>query len=254
VPARAFDAATFTCDEQENLVKTLGIIFGVLAVGLPGPAYAQGWYIGLGLAPAWLDTEFKYPDASRLSPDVDTSLMVNGAVGYKWQGWRFEAEPYWTEADTSKSKVSGGLTVNPLMTVTNSNEALIDGNIRAQGVLFNAAYDLPLDNNFAFTFGGGVGWANVSPSMSTRSGSSLIHDGQSAFAWQFLAGFTYAVNPNFEFQVDYRYTGISDTDHRSAVLVVNPLSTPASVNGVSAGNTSLQAIMFSVRWYPSPVP
>jgi hypothetical protein len=104
VPARAFDAATFTCDEQENLVKTLGIIFGVLAVGLPGPAYAQGWYIGLGLAPAWLDTEFKYPDASRLSPDVDTSLMVNGAVGYKWQGWRFEAEPYWTEADTSKAR------------------------------------------------------------------------------------------------------------------------------------------------------
>jgi opacity protein-like surface antigen len=233
-------------------LKKLGMVVGMAIVLFPGTMYAQGWYIGLGLAPAWLNTEFRYSDGSRIDPDLDTSFMGTGSIGYKWDGWRFEAEPYWTEADNGNAKVSGALAVNPLITVSESNEARIDGHIRTQGVLFNAAYDLPLGNNFFFTLGGGVIFTNVSPSISTRSGSRLINDDQSAFAWQILTGFTYAVNRSFELQVDYRYTGISDTDHDSSLLAVNPLSSPVTANGVFAKNTNLQAIMFSVRWYPSP--
>ena len=58
------------------------------------------------------------------------------------------------------------------------------------------------------------------------------------------------MNREFELQVDYRYTGIGDTDHRSSIPVVNPLSNPPPTLGVSEQSTNLQAVMFSVRWYP----
>jgi hypothetical protein len=66
-------------------------------------------------------------------------------------------------------------------------------------------------------------------------------------------GFIYALNRNFDFQIDYRYTGISDTDHGSPFLVTNPLlAGPAPVHSVSQHDTNLQAVMLSVRWYLSP--
>ena len=38
--------------------------------------------------------------------------------------------------------------------------------MRASGMFGNIAYDYPLDNRFALTFGAGIGWASVSPRLS----------------------------------------------------------------------------------------
>lgn len=238
------------------------VMLGVVALALAGPVHAQGvqgqgWYVGLGLAPAWLNTEYRFYDhVSSAKPDLGTAFNISGSVGYKWQAWRFEAEPFWSKSNTNTAKVIGPLAVNPLIVggaaTTPTVVAHIHGDIGIGGVLFNAAYDFPLDANWAFTLGGGIGWANVKPNESTSSGVSLVDGTESAFAWQLIAGFVYALNRNFEFQIDYRYTGIADTNHGSPFLVINPLiAGPAPALSVSQHSTNLQAVMFSVRWYPS---
>ena len=203
--------------------KALRILPAAFAIAvLAEPAHADGWYLGLGLAPGWLETKIRYADGSQTNPELATSLLVNGALGYSWQpNWRVEAEPFWTVADTTKA----GLT----------------GDIRVRGILANVLYDQPIRENVFFTVGAGIGWANVSPSLSTTSGLAVADQGQSAFAWQLLAGFSYRINADFELQLDYRYRGITDTDHNSSYLAINP---------AEATHTDLQAVMFSVRWYP----
>ena len=234
-------------------MKTLRTItVGAMMLGLAGTAHAQtprdGWYIGLGLAPAWLDTDIHFTDGSSMSPDLNTAFLISGTAGYRWDGWRFEVEPFWSEAHMDTTTVKGPLAVNPLI-ATPSTKAHIDGHITVDGALFNAAYDFPIDEHFSFTAGGGIGWTNVSPSASIDNVSVVDHD-ESAFAWQVILGFIYALNRNLEFQVDYRYSGIDDTHHHSQLPVVNPLSTTPATLGVSERNTNLQAVMFSMRWYP----
>ena len=238
-------------------MKTLQIIAAIMALGLAEEAHAQvlrtqGWYLGLGLAPAWLDTDYHFTDDSSVSPKLDTAVQISGAIGYKFDGWRFEVEPFWVDSNTDTATVHGPLAINPLIAGPGTpvrNAVRIKGDIGLSGVLFNAAFDVPIDEHFLFTAGGGIGWVGVSPSESINDVTIADHD-EFAFAWQLIAGFIYAFNSNFEFQIDYRYTGISDTDHRSSIPVVNPLITTPAVLGLSERSTNLQAVMFSVRWYP----
>jgi opacity protein-like surface antigen len=218
--ARFAASPSLTPLKRAAALRTLSA--ALVIVGLAGPARADGWYLGLGFAPAWLNTTIRYSDGSQVDPEPATSFMMDGTLGYRWEpGWRVEAEPYWTVADATRA----GLT----------------GDVRVRGILANVLYDTPIRDNFSFTVGGGLGWANVSPSLSRTNGLSVADQGQSAFAWQLLAGVSYEVNSNFELQVDYRYRGISDTKHDSSYLAINP---------AVATHTDLQAIMFSVRWYP----
>jgi opacity protein-like surface antigen len=239
----------------------LTIVFaGIVSLGLataargqpaqPQPGYGQGWYVGLGFAPAWLNADYHFTDGSVASPSSATSFMINGALGYKWELWRFEVEPYWTNPHSDTVTLNGPITVNPLIAPpSNNNIVQAHGDVTVAGALFNAAYDFPIADRFFFTAGFGIGWATVSPNVEFN-GISVIDHEESAFAWQLLAGISYAVNREFELQVDYRYTGIGDTSHHSAIPVVNPLSNPPVTLGVSEHDTNLQAVMFSVRWYP----
>jgi len=240
-----------------SVLKTLQIIAAIMALGLAEEAHAQvlrtqGWYLGLGLAPAWLDTDYHFTDDSSVSPKLDTAVQISGAIGYKFDGWRFEVEPFWVDSNTDTATVHGPLAINPLIAGPGTpvrNAVRIKGDIGLSGVLFNAAFDVPIDEHFLFTAGGGIGWVGVSPSESINDVTIADHD-ESAFAWQLIAGFIYALNSNFELQIDYRYAGISDTDHRSSIPVVNPLITTSAVLGLSERSTNLQAVMFGVRWYP----
>ena len=207
---------------------------------LAEPASAsEGWYVGLGLAPAWLHTEFRYADGSRISPPLDTSFMVDGAIGYKWRpNWRVELEPFWTVVNVKKSQIGNRPHTQVL---SNVNADIITGDIRTRGFLANVALDTPINRKFALTVGGGLGWANVSPSVSALGGLAIADQGESGFAWQLLAGITYSIDDNFELQLDYRYRGITDTHHNSSFVAINP---------VTANNTDLQSIVLSIRWYP----
>ena len=79
-------------------MNTLRIVTTIVsAIALATPACAEEWYLGLGLAPGWLHTEFKHDDGFHFSPDIDTSFMVSGAIGVKssncWWAWATDSLP-----------------------------------------------------------------------------------------------------------------------------------------------------------------
>ena len=158
------------------------LVAGIVTLGLAGAANAQrlqsqGWYVGLGIAPAWFDTEYRFSDGSKISPSHDTSFNINGALGYRFDGWRFEAEPFWADTSSDTVRVVGPLAVNPLIVnpaLPTSAVVHIKGDGSTGGLLFNAAYDFPIDRQFRFTAGGGIGFANVSPKLSTRNGTDIV--------------------------------------------------------------------------------
>jgi hypothetical protein len=90
---------------------TIAAVSTLLVVAFPAaPARAaDGFYFGVGAAPAWLNADFRYADGSKVSPDFDTGVMVDLTAGFSWGGWRVEAEPYFTLAETSSAEFQGGL-------------------------------------------------------------------------------------------------------------------------------------------------
>ena len=130
--------------------------------------------------------------------------------------------------------------------------------MRISGMLANLAYDYPLDNGFAITFGSGLGWGSVAPRIAASANvqvNPLISASSPAaavttfpievarhidtvFAWQVLIGLSYSVRSDLDLQLDYRYSGIDQSNHSSAYA------------NTSAEATKLQAVVLSVRWYP----
>ena len=220
---------------------SMGII-GILAVGLSDPAAAaDDWYLGVGFAPAWFNTEFQYSDGSKLSPDFDTGVFVDATAGIHWgPNWRLEIEPYWTISNAGEATVTGSLKPQPRRS-TNDNSQ-ITGDVTVGGILLNVAYDTPIGHGFSFTVGGGLGWAYVTPNVSTLSGSLVAQHGNSALTWQLLAGLTYVLNNNVDLQMDYRYRGIEDSEHPTSFTFIAP---------AMARRTDVQALMLTMRWYPS---
>ena len=87
--------------------------------------------------------------------------------------------------------------------------------------MLNGLLDFGDPDGFSFQAGLGAGWAK----------SKLINDKDGAFAWQAIAGFTYAVSPNVDIGMRYKYfqTGslnfhdnTNSATFQRAVTVIDP--------------------------------
>ena len=61
--------------------------------------------------------------------------------------------------------------------------------------MLNGLVDFGDDDGFSFQAGLGAGWAKA----------KLIDDKDGAFAWQAILGFTYAISPNIDLGMRYKY-------------------------------------------------
>lgn len=220
------------------------LAFGSLAALLSMPQFAiaqpQDWYVGLGAGWTTMDSA-KYGLAPPAGPDVGkvgfgSAASVDATIGYKFAfPIRIETEIRYADFDADELKSA---TLPPLN---------LRGDASAISALANAVYDIPLSRHFAFSLGGGLGVTWFNPSITDNFGDR-IHDTETAFTWQGIAGFTVILSDRFEIQADYRYQGISDTDHRFFSIGPSPLT---------LRDKSVQAAMLSLRWYingPSAAP
>ena len=121
----------------------------------------------------------------------DTGWAVLATVGYEWQQWRFEGEAGYRHNKIDRIQFShgpgtGGDDVNQLT------------------LMANMLYDIPLGDRFSASVGGGVGFDRVKfewPGFGPNGWS----DDEWRFAWQGIAGLNYAISPECELFVDYRY-------------------------------------------------
>ncbi len=184
-------------------LKTLALT-GASLLCFSTPALAgEGWY--LGLAAGWSHPEnstFNYPAGSTSGTiNLRDATLVAGSVGFKWpMGFRTELEFSRAAYGVRDAVINNSLTAEA-------------GHV-AEGALFaNVAYDFPIAPAWALTIGGGIGAAQISPSIVEFStGTNVFHD-DTAFAYQLIAGVIWSVAPQLDLQLDFRYRGVENTTH-----------------------------------------
>jgi outer membrane protein OmpA-like peptidoglycan-associated protein len=118
--------------------------------------------------------------------------------------------------------------------------------------MVNALYDFDTDTRWTPYLGVGAGVADVTLNGVGRTtptaSATYVHGDGTEFAYQGIAGVSYAIDYNLKVGVDYRYLAALDHDYGS---------TYNGVTGTARSDYSSHAVMFGVRWEfgdPAPAP
>jgi len=172
-------------------------IASATADGLPTPSKQGTWYIGGSAGMNWVGntdpaTFFNFS----LDTDFDAGWALMGNVGYRWSD-----ESVRTELELGYRDNNVGGIVHGGAPLTNA-----DGELEQFSLMVNVLYDIPLANDIALTLGGGIGGARTNFNASGGGDIVIVDSGDDwAFAYQGIAGLSYAVSRQTDIFVEYRY-------------------------------------------------
>ena len=203
--------------------------FVVLALTVSS-AYADinnGWYYGLNAGGALLtDGDWKASNGSG-SGDIeyDTGFLVSGAIGYKFGMPRLEAEILYQSNDADQLNTVGG------------TPASVDGDISSLAFMVNGYIDFANESSFTPFIIVGAGVANVEfdDLRYTSSGTKIIDDDDTVFAYQVGAGVAVDISENFILDFKYCYFGTSDPDFPDATDATNTIETEFASHNITIG-------------------
>jgi outer membrane protein OmpA-like peptidoglycan-associated protein len=174
-------------------------VLGCALCALAQPASAQqtnGPYVTLGAGPQWLnDAKTKSPTLGTTTYRFNTGWTGIGAVGYGFgNGFRLEGELGYRHSGVSSAS-TGSAT----------------GSVKAWDLMANGLYDFDVGLPVTPYVGVGAGLARLSANSLTIPGSTAtVNDSDTQFAYQGLAGLTYAINQNLKVDLGYRYFRTTD--------------------------------------------
>lgn len=124
----------------------------------------------------------------------DDGWALRAALGHQYADFRAEAELGWQRAESQS------------------------GHVKAVTVMANAYYDLRTPTAFTPYVGAGLGaaWVDFDNVIAPVAGS--INGNDWAFAWQLMAGVSYAIDPRMDIVGGYRYFDIGEAKVTSANL------------------------------------
>ena len=174
----------------------------LLAVALTstaGAASAQtdGWYVGGEAGVTKVPgIGFDTPSNSwRQKQDLGYGVL--GQAGYGFGPIRLEGEL--------------GFRRNDLSSFTNSSGDLSpSGSIGGISGMANLYYDFDTGTRFTPYLGGGIGGLDLSENHVSAGGVGVIDTSRPAFAYQGIAGISYAVDEALSIKADYRYLRTAD--------------------------------------------
>lgn len=177
-----------------------GFIAAGIVAGLSTAAMADGWYAGaetgLNLAPA---EKYKADDSAigkvKIQKDLGFGLLAN--AGYAFGPYRLEGELGWRYNGVDKVAGQDG-----------------KGNVQAYDLMMNGLYDFHTGTAWTPYLGAGVGGAYINNSKIRNSSGTLTDDGDIAFAYQGIAGMSYALNEHLALNADYRYLRTLDGSYK----------------------------------------
>lgn len=165
--------------------------------GTAASAQTDGWYVG-GEAGVT-----KVPGIGFDAPNngwrqkQDLGYGVLGQVGYGFGPVRLEGEL--------------GFRRNDLSTFSNSDGDLSpNGSIGGISGMANIYYDFNTGTRFTPYLGGGIGGLDLSANHIAAGGVGVSDDSRLAFAYQGIAGISYAVDEALSIKADYRYLRTAD--------------------------------------------
>ena len=133
----------------------------------------------------------------------------SGAVGYKWQQFRFEAEYLWRYRFDFGAQFDGGV----------FNKRIIGSNIGTQSFMFNTLWDYENHTKFTPYFGGGIGWAEHEAETTRSNGSTVrpeptvtLETTTGNFIWALMLGAKYSFTKNWNIDFGYRYADLGEVE------------------------------------------
>lgn len=173
------------------------VVAALALAALPALAADQpaGFYVGVGIGAVQpLDSDIS---GTGISADVeyDPGMAAIGNLGYYYgNGFRTELElgHSWADVDSPS------------------------GDANVLDTMLNGYYDFRSDSKFTPYLGIGVGAARVSFDGIAPVGTTSLDDSAWTFAYQGIAGVSYAVNNQWDVFGDYRYFGTLDSEVKTA--------------------------------------
>lgn len=225
-------------------MRSLLIVFGVVAVTTASPALAQQWYVGAGIGLNAVGNSQNSGSTGSFStgngePAIPFGTEIVAGTNYGWDtefknglalsgefgarfpsGFRSGLEIAYSDSDVRKhSGVSvGGANIDgvdaALLTGSADQLGVTVGQVVADGrgdlsnfgVFANVYYDFNRGGTIEPYIGAGIGFSVVDVKYNP-SGISVIDDSETKFAYQLKAGASVQVSDSLQFFGEYAYRG-----------------------------------------------
>jgi len=161
--------------------------------------------IGLGMA---LDSDIdNMPNnAGTAKMTLDSGFLATAAVGYDFTGpFRVEGEYGWQKNDLDQ------------LSFNNQFGNFQEGDLTTQSLMVNAYYDLATSSPWSPFVGAGIGWAKVD----LDTPALPLGDNDDVFAYQLMAGVSYAIDDQWSIDGQYRFFGTQDATIQGADFSMN---------------------------------
>lgn len=181
-------------------------VFALVFITTSAHAADKGMYFSgnLGLSIA-SDSDLSAFGTDFAEISFDPGFNIGGAFGYDYGNIRAEFEiayHFWDMDEFSSKIVIPGI-CPPTCTVP------VDGDASALSFMVNGYYDFPIANSSVVPYlGGGIGGANINGEITVLGGD----DNDTVFAYQFMAGIGFEINPKTTLTVGYRYFATTDPE------------------------------------------
>jgi outer membrane protein OmpA-like peptidoglycan-associated protein len=211
---------------------------GAAAVALSAPATAapEGWYLGLAGGydnmPTVNSRSAPFPTAGVVPVDHSDSGIGMLSFGYSWaSGFRLENEFSYTSHDIDSAGNGGA------------------GSTSVMSSMFNLVYDIPLDDQWKISIGGGAGIGNARLHWTVPAGAQTldyVKGSHVSLEYQAIAGIAYSMSPDVDLFVDYRYrANQNDATYNSSFAALTP---------IKVGTLTENAFVVGLRWFMTPPP
>lgn len=203
------------------------------AIGTAASAQTDGWYLGAEAGVTKVPGIGFADGANSWRQKQDLGYGVLGQAGYGFGPVRVEGEL--------------GFRRNNLSSFTNSTgDFSPDGSIGGVSGMANIYYDFDTGTRFTPYLGGGLGGLDLSENHVAAGGVGVVNDSRLAFAYQGIAGISYAVDEALSIKADYRYLRTADEGLNLQ---------PSYGGGYGSGAYASHAIMIGFTYkFPAPKP
>ena len=155
---------------------------------------------------------FEYNFDGSLTTDHKKGIDADLIAGYDFGVVRLEGELGWKRAKHKDHSGSVTYSSSEGDTYTSTFDDIdADGKTTVLSAMVNVLLDFGNEDGLSFYAGGGAGWARTKVYFAPSTGESDLDDlltgsvKESGFAWQAIAGVRYAISPNVDLGLKYRY-------------------------------------------------
>lgn len=256
MPLHLYECWTVPCRlgwdlcEEGNIMRKFAIAIALASTAIGWPALARDGspYVGIEAGGMVLENStYSYTDplvhigqAYSIRHHVGWDADLIG--GYDLGIARIEAEIGYKRAGVKDVAVSPQIDPNFSTAITSAS-----GHSSAWSAMVNGVFDVGDENSFSGFLGAGAGLARVHDNFDVAAINRNFTGSTSRFAWQAIAGVRYAVSPNIDIGLKYRFFNV-DKVRFNATGATGPFS----ISGKWRSHSLLASLVYNLVAAPPP--